>query len=353
MSDVLVLAAAAEKEARRTLWINDVGLVVEARHYMSLERLYRVAFEQNMRCMGTTVALVPDYFNPDLDGEWQFMTEDEYEQYIDFSVEKLQLHHVVEFKLKEIEEAPLLYCIAGCSHDCTRKFGERGQLLPPALFNVYYLRVGAQLITIVVSCKPTEPAGDGYRDHGGRFVITEVAFGARKTSLVALQKWHLKRAVLRQFELPHIIAGPQPELQEVQENFDPAYFPDQQCGAVGVGVNSQMLADFMRVQPVPVLPMEPAEPLSPPSSSDDEEIDNAEIDVMIARQLRLHDARQPGFQVEHRYARRPSASSSGCGSLSPRSCEDCPSGVTSDCLAVVRRGGYCSLVSHGAQCCDH
>ena len=51
MSDVLVIAAAAEKEARRTLWIDSVGLVVEARHYMSLERLYRVAFEQNMRCM--------------------------------------------------------------------------------------------------------------------------------------------------------------------------------------------------------------------------------------------------------------------------------------------------------------
>ena len=302
---------------------------------------------------GTTVALVPDYFNPDLDGEWQFMTEDEYEQYIDFSIEKFRLHHVAEFKLKQIEEAPLLYCIAGCSHDCTRKFSERGQLLAPALFNVYYLRVGVQLITIVVSCKPTEPAGDGYRDHGGRFVITEVAFGARKTSLVALQKWNLKRAVLRQFELPHIIAGPQPELHELQEDFDPAHFPDQQCGAVGIGVDSPMLADFMRVQPVPAMPMEDAEPLTPASSLAGDESDDAEIDVMVARQLRLFDARQQRFQVEHRYARRPSASSSDCGSLSPRGCDGSTSGVTSECLAVVRRGGYCSLASHGYQCCDH
>ena len=340
-------------DKRVTTWILGIGEVLGVRHYMSLERLYRAAYDQNMRCGGTSVALVPDFFDPFMHGEWQLMTEAEYEQLINFTPEQLMLHRTAESNLREIDTAPLTYCMNGCLHDCTQLVGERGQLLPPALFRVYYLRAGGDLVKIVVSCKPSMPAGDGYCDHGGRFIITEAAFAARKASLVAKRRWELKLDLLQHADLPHIVAGRMPELREEQEYFDDDVFPDQQCGAVGVGVNSQMLADFMRVQPAPVLPMEPAEPLSPPSSSDDEEIDDAEIDVMIARQLRLHDARQPGFQVEHRYARRPSASSSGCGSLSPRSCEGCPSGVTSDCLAVVRRGGYCSLVSHGAQCCDH
>ena len=154
---MLVLAAAVEEEARHTLWIDDVRLVVGARHCMSLERLYRVAVVKNMRCKGATVAFVPGYVNPDIDGQWQSMTKDEYEQYLDFHTEKFRRHHMVELKLKGVKEVPLLYCVAGCIHDGTRKARKRGQLLAPALFNVFHLRVGAQPITLLVLCKPIKP----------------------------------------------------------------------------------------------------------------------------------------------------------------------------------------------------
>ena len=68
---------------------------------MSLERLYRAAFDQNMRCGGGSVALVPDLFYPFMDGEWQMMTEEEYEQLIDFTTEQLMLHRGADSNLRE------------------------------------------------------------------------------------------------------------------------------------------------------------------------------------------------------------------------------------------------------------
>ena len=148
-------------DKRVTTWILGIGEVLEVRHYMSLERLYRVAFDQNMRCGGANVALVPDLFDPFMSGEWQDMTEEEYEQLINFSTEQLLEHRTAESGLRAIDHAPLTFCMNGCQHDCTQLTGERGQLLPPALFRVYYLSAGGELVKIVVSCKPSVPAGDG------------------------------------------------------------------------------------------------------------------------------------------------------------------------------------------------
>ena len=54
---------------RVTMWILGIGKLLGVRHYMSLERLYRAAFDQNMRCGGSNVALVPDLFDPFMFGE--------------------------------------------------------------------------------------------------------------------------------------------------------------------------------------------------------------------------------------------------------------------------------------------
>ena len=326
-------------DKRVTTWILGIGEVLGVRHYMSLERLYRAAYDQNMRCGGTSVALVPDFFDPFMHGEWQLMTEAEYEQLINFTPEQLMLHRTAESNLREIDTAPLTYCMNGCLHDCTQLVGERGQLLPPALFRVYYLRAGGDLVKIVVSCKPSMPAGDGYCDHGGRFVITEAAFAARKASLVAKRRWELKLDLLQHADLPHIVAGRMPELREEQEYFDDDAFPDQQCGAVRVGIGSPMLADFMMIQPAPAMPSEGFNVLTPVST--DDETDDADLDVMIARQLRLFDAQQPRRRVEHRRL------SDECGLLPQHGC--CGQRATefnqlpAECQQVVRGGGYCSL----------
>ena len=169
MNNTMEFAPIETTDKRVTTWILGIGEVLGVRHYMSLERLYQAAFDQNMRCGGTKVALEPDLFDPFMDGEWQLMTEEEYEQLINFSTEQLMLHRTAESNLREIDTAPLTFCMNGCLHDCTQLVGERGQLLPPALFRVYYLRAGGDLAKIVVSCKPSVPAGDGYCHHGSSF----------------------------------------------------------------------------------------------------------------------------------------------------------------------------------------
>ena len=225
------------------------------------------------------------------------MTEEEYEQLINFSTEQLLEHRTAGSGLRDIDHAPLTFCMNGCQHDCTQLTGESGQLLPPALFRVYYLRAGGELVKIVVSCKPSVPAGGGYCDHGGRFVITEAAFATRKASLFAKRRWELKLDLLQHANLPHIVAKRMPELREEQEYFDADAFPDQQRGAVRVGIGSPILADFMLIQPAPTMPGEAFNVLTPAST--DDETEDADLDVMIARQQRLFDSLQQRRRVEH------------------------------------------------------
>ena len=116
--------------------------------------------------------------------------------------------------------------------------------------------------------------------------------------MVAKRRWELKLDLLLHANLPHIV-GRMPELREEQEYFDADAFPDQQCGAVRVGIGNPMMADFTVIQPAPAMPCEAFNALTPAST--DDETDDADLDVMIARQLRLFDSQQQRRRVEQRH----------------------------------------------------
>ena len=65
-------------------------------------------------------------------------------------------------------------------------------------------------------------------------MVSEEGFERRRQteSLVAYKKWELQRLILRAHSLPHIIAGPEPELLEPQEDATGASLVGQLCGRV-------------------------------------------------------------------------------------------------------------------------
>ena len=74
------------------------------------------------------------------------------------------------------------------------------------------------------------PGGTGMVDADGQFIIDPAAFIRRRDSLVAANRWQLKRALLREMQLPHTAAaGAKPEVQERQESMKGAVFLSQGC----------------------------------------------------------------------------------------------------------------------------
>ena len=66
--------------------------------------------------------------------------------------------------------------------------------------------MGDESHDIVVSLKPTMPGGTGMVDADGQFIIDPAAaFIRRRDSLVAAKRWQLKRALLREMQLPYTI----------------------------------------------------------------------------------------------------------------------------------------------------
>ena len=91
----------------------------------------------------------------------------------------------------------------------------------------------------------------GYVNNAGQFVVSEEGFKRRRQGLVAHKKWELQRLILRAHNLPHIIAGPEPELLEPQEDATGASLVGQLCGRVRHELLNEAWPACMTMRPAP------------------------------------------------------------------------------------------------------
>ena len=243
----VIAAPVRHGEGRETTWIRCIGKCLNVREYMDRERLYRDGHRQNRG--GVMVAMLPRCFDPAQPGVWQEMPERQYRHYTAFDGRALKKHCEAERQLAEIDDAELTYCQEGCSFDCTEPRTDADANEIAVLFRQYFLRIGGALHIILVSMKPTVPNGLGFVNNVGQFVISDEGFERRRQSMIAHKKWELQRLVLRAHNLPHIIAGPEPELMEPQEDANGASFIGQLCGRVRHELLNEAWPSFMTMRP--------------------------------------------------------------------------------------------------------
>ena len=256
ISPVSMFVDAPFKVTRRTKWVAGVE-VLDVAYYMKLEREYRASYDEEPNEFGECeLPPVPDYFNPAAKGDWQTSDQDTFDRYVDFDEEQYRQHGTIELHLRSVEKAPTTFCVKGCTTDCTMEVDGHGRWFGPTLYRQYYLHPFTGTSPIAVSQKPTDPYGEGYIDCNGRFMITDAAFKRRKESLIAHYKWKYQMEYLERCNLPHIIAGPEPELSEPQETFDEKALPAQYCGGLRNGVigsikalDPAIMPGFLRVVP--------------------------------------------------------------------------------------------------------
>ena len=240
-----------DEERREVCWKPGIGRCLDVEHYMDNERLYHAAFMRNCASGHGDVATLPACFDLQAKGEWMYMNQEDFAKFTDFKTKDYQQHHTAEFKLAEIDNAPLRYCLEGCVKDCTKPVTDNNGIQHTSHVRQFFLRVGDEVHDIVVSMKPTAPGGTGVVDADGQFVIDSASFLRRCDSLVANKRWQLKRALLNELRLPHSAAGARPEVQERQESMKGAVFLSQGCSTQYPLMLNDKWPAFLRVTTKP------------------------------------------------------------------------------------------------------
>ena len=219
MSRVPIDICGIEKVFREGL-----GWVLDVEYYMRVKRIARTAYR--MKHEFNRDFYVPACFDQRARGYCQHMMSTQFENCTVVTRQQQKMHRRVEQRMREIDDAPLRFCVSGCTRNCVVE--------TPGVYSPieqYYLFIVQRRIICRISQKPTFPSGSGVRDQHGNFVMEDSAFLRRRNNINTETRWRLKRELLYQRRLPHMMAEERLVVEEPQTSMKVLEMANQQCGS--------------------------------------------------------------------------------------------------------------------------